>query len=299
MESIWKKMTLKDLIEIIYYLFGVAALVLMVIPLSRWFYLRVTEVETYYSHCPLVLVLCLVMVGKLVYQYYKEKKILPRFGQYMEGRRLVFVILSCLVYLIGGWLKVYFIMGLGLVFMFYSVVWATIDEELFKRVRFWLGFMVFSVPLPMVISEQIAVKLKLISARLAGVLLTKIGIPTVVVGNVLRTSRSQLEVGAPCSGVRSLLTMIVLSFLFGYVRGVGFLGTVVLFLFAPLVAFVGNVFRIFTLGFVADIYGVDVALGRFHDILGYVVFGLDIALMFLILKLIEKVISWKRLREIK
>ena len=43
------------------------------------------------------------------------------------------------------------------------------------------------------------------------------------------------------------------------------------------------------LGFVSDIYGAEIALGRFHDGLGYVVFVLDLAVLFLISRLLGRI----------
>jgi exosortase len=88
-----------------------------------------------------------------------------------------------------------------------------------------------------------------------------------------------LEVADPCSGIRSLVALVALTSLYGYVTMSRIWKKWVLFLSSIPLAVVGNLARITTVALVAQGFGQDLAMKVYHDYSGYIVFSLAILCM--------------------
>jgi exosortase len=88
-----------------------------------------------------------------------------------------------------------------------------------------------------------------------------------------------LEVADPCSGIRSLVALVALTSLYGYVTMSVTWKKWVLFASSIPLAVVGNLARIMTVALVAQGFGQDLAMKVYHDYSGYIVFSLAILCM--------------------
>ncbi len=284
METISKKTISRDLTNNLAWLIFFAAIVVIFLPIYKWIWLRWTDYDSYFSHGPIILFISLFLFWKLGPKRPGE---LPKFYSKASLRDYLVLLLLSLAYLFFSLVKVYFLVALFGWALIALALYNSFDRTLFKSIAFPLFFLLLAIPFPMVVAEQLALFLKTLSAHIAGHLLSAIGITTKVVGNRLYTPYSVLEVGAPCSGLRSIISLFSVSILFAYMNGFGLKKALALVVSAPLVAFLGNILRVFVLGFVSDVYGAEVALGRFHDALGYIVFILDLFVLFLISRLLR------------
>lgn len=284
MEITLKKTISRDLTNKLAWFLFLLSILVGLIPIYRWIWERWTGYESYFSHGPLVVLISL-------YFLWKERRILLDSSNifWSQARPWHYILLIglSLLYLLFALIKVYFILALAVWGFLVLGLDASLKKDVIKRIWFPLFFLVLSIPFPMVVSEQLALVLKNLSAKIAGALLTAIGIVTKVTGNRLYTPYAMLEVGAPCSGLRSIVSLFTLSILFSYINKFSLKRSLVLIATSPLVAFIGNIFRVFSLGFVADIYGTEVAMGRFHDTLGYVIFVLDLVILFIVAKILS------------
>ena len=141
-----------------------------------------------------------------------------------------------------------------------------------RKLTFPILFLFVMVPLPLVIIGNLTVKLKLLAAQLATFALNRIGFPCILDGSVIRMPSSFIEVAAPCSGLRSIISLVTLGLLFAYAMKTSFLKKSILFLSSIPIAIVTNVMRITIVSIVNDLYGEKIAMGAFHDFTGYMVF---------------------------
>lgn len=81
---------------------------------------------------------------------------------------------------------------------------------------FPLLLLVFMVPLPAIVYNQITFPLQLLASRVAETVLTLAGIPVLREGNVLELASQKLSVVEACSGIRSLLSLSFLSLVYAY-----------------------------------------------------------------------------------
>jgi exosortase len=84
---------------------------------------------------------------------------------------------------------------------------------------------------------------------------------------------SEIEIAAPCSGLRSLISLLTLGLIFAFALKISLFKKIVLFLSSIPIAIVANIIRVLLLAVVNDIYGEKIAMGFFHDCTGFVMFA--------------------------
>jgi exosortase len=153
--------------------------------------------------------------------------------------------------------------------------------KMLRAVVFPLAFLIFMIPIPVIIYNQITFPLQLIASRLATVWLEVVGVPVLRDGNVLVLSNLSLEVAEACSGIRSLMSLIALAVAYGHLaeprRWVRYALVV---LMVPS-AIVTNAMRIMGAGVLAHKFGPQAAEGFLHQFSGWVVFLATLVLIFL------------------
>ncbi len=256
----------------------VVLICLMGAPLAPWVWERWTARESYYSHGPLIILISLYLIYDILRKSDYRMSLFNNNNNAPLGRALLAA--GSGLYLLGAVFRVFFVSAIGWLCVAVGIFVLSIDMRALKRLRFPLFFLFLSVPFPMVVTENLAMFLKSVSIKAAACTLGIIGIKAKAVGNMLVMPYSQLEVGAPCSGLRSTLSVFALSLFFTYVRSLNKRVAVVIVLISPLIALSGNIFRITALGFVADVYGSKYAMGFFHDFMGYVAFVFDLFVLF-------------------
>jgi exosortase len=152
-------------------------------------------------------------------------------------------------------------------------------RKMLRAVSFPLGFLIFMIPLPVIIYNQITFPLQLLASRVATSWLEFMQVPVFREGNVLNLPNYSLEVVEACSGVRSLMTLISLAVAYGYLadrrRWVRYILPV---LMVP-IAIISNATRIVGTGFLTYHFGPQAAQGFFHEFSGWIIFLVALVLM--------------------
>ena len=143
-----------------------------------------------------------------------------------------------------------------------------------------LLFLIFMVPFPNFILNNLSSKLQLISSWLGVEFIRACDIMVYLEGNVIDLGTYKLQVVDACSGLRYLFPLASLSFLCAYLFKGPFWQKALIFLSsAPLTIFM-NSFRIGVIGIMVDNWGTEMAEGFLHDFEGWIVFLLCMALLF-------------------
>ncbi len=144
-----------------------------------------------------------------------------------------------------------------------------------------LLFLIFMVPFPNFILNNLSAKLQLISSWLGVEFIRACDIMVYLEGNVIDLGIYKLQVVDACSGLRYLFPLASLSFLCAYLfRGPVWQKFLIFLSSAPLTIFM-NSFRIGVIGILVDNWGTDMAEGFLHDFEGWIVFLLCMALLFI------------------
>ncbi len=147
---------------------------------------------------------------------------------------------------------------------------------------FPLAFLLLMIPIPAIIFNQIAFPLQLLASRFGEFALTLAGIPMLREGNVITLANTSLEVAEACSGIRSLISLITLALVYGYLADSRIWARTALTLAAIPVAIVANGIRVAGTGIAAHHLGAEAAMGFFHTFSGWLVFIVAFLLLFLI-----------------
>jgi exosortase D (VPLPA-CTERM-specific) len=147
---------------------------------------------------------------------------------------------------------------------------------------FPLAFLLLMIPIPAIVFNQIAFPLQLLASRFGEAALTVVGIPVLREGNVITLATTSLEVAEACSGIRSLISLLTLAIVYGYLAESRIWVRVVLALSAIPVAIVANGVRVAGTGVAAHYLGLEAAMGFFHTFSGWLVFLVAFALLFVV-----------------
>ena len=178
----------------------------------------------------------------------------------------------------------------GLIILFQG--WA-----FFRAVLFPWAFLILMIPVPNLILQQLTFPLQLYAAKLATGLLELVGVPVLRQGNVIILASMPLDVAEACSGIRSLLTLVTLAIIYGYLMETRMWVRVVLAVSALPIAVAANSFRIFGTGLLVQYWDPDKAEGFFHTFSGWLIFVVALILLFAFHSVISRI--WKTNPETK
>ena len=160
-----------------------------------------------------------------------------------------------------------------------------------RVVSFPLSYLVWMIPLPVIVFNQLTFPLQLVASRMAAAGLELVQVPVLRDGNVLVMSTYSLEVVEACSGIRSLTTLIALAVAYGYfAEPRRWMRYVLACLMIP-IALVTNAIRILGAGMLAHRYGPTIAEGFLHGFSGWLIFVSALMLMFLCHGILRRVLK--------
>jgi len=152
-------------------------------------------------------------------------------------------------------------------------------SQTLRTVVFPLAYLLFMIPPPAIIMNQIAFPLQLMAARLATGTLDLIGIPVLREGNVIDLAPMRLEVTEACSGIRSLIALLALAVIFAYLTQRRWGPRVLVALSAIPIALITNAARITLTGVLVETVGPAAGIGFYHEFSGLVIFVLAFLLL--------------------
>ena len=142
-------------------------------------------------------------------------------------------------------------------------------------------------PIPNAYYILITNPLKLMITDISAHIIQLFGIPVYQDGNLLFFANTSLEVAEACSGIRSLYSYLMLSFVFTILCKKKVTKIVLVCSTIPLAVFV-NVIRVTGTGILSHFYGAKVAQGFFHEFTGFLLFAIGFVLLFIEYYFFEK-----------
>jgi len=152
---------------------------------------------------------------------------------------------------------------------------------------FPLLFLLFAIPIPTILYNQITFPLQLLASQLAAALLPLFQVPVFREGNVINLPAMPLEVAEACSGIRSLLSLGALAVIYGYFLEKSIPKRIILALASVPIAVAANAARIVGTGVCVQYWDPNKAMGFFHEFSGWVIFLFSVV----ILGIVQKALS--------
>jgi exosortase D (VPLPA-CTERM-specific) len=157
-----------------------------------------------------------------------------------------------------------------------------------KTIGFALFFILTMFPVPNFINTRLMLQLRLISSKLGVAMIQVYGLPVARQGNIIDLGFTKLQVVDACSGLHSLISLLVLCLLLVYFfKDHIWKRTVLLLSSIPLAIFT-NSMRIAMTAILFKYFGVGVAEGFFHGFSGLLIFAICIPVLLIEMKILEK-----------
>jgi exosortase len=163
----------------------------------------------------------------------------------------------------------------------------------FRAVLFPWAFLFLMIPIPAIIFNQITFPLQILASKVAAATLPIFGVPVLRQGNVMTLASLVLQVAEACSGIRSLMSLVTLAIIYGYLMERRLWVRYVLALASVPVAVAANSFRVISTGLMVEYWDPDKAEGYFHTSWGWIVFVVSLMMLYGLHALIRGIASEK------
>ena len=135
------------------------------------------------------------------------------------------------------------------------------------------------IPIPNIVFNQITFPLQLLASKVAAEVLPLLGVPILREGNVINLPAMALEVAEACSGIRSLMSLVTLAIIYGYLTEKRILMRIALAVASVPIAVAANSVRIIGTGLLVQYWDPDKAEGFFHASWGWIIFVISLTLL--------------------
>jgi len=170
----------------------------------------------------------------------------------------------------------------GLVVTFFGI-------DYLRAILFPLSCLFLMIPIPAIVFNEIAFPLQILSSQIASSILPWFGVPVLREGNIINLAPMSLEIAEACSGIRSLLSLITLAVIYGYLSTKTKWVRVALVLAAVPIAVLANSLRIVTTGLFVQYWNPSKAEGFFHGFSGWLVFLISVAMLCIVQQVLTRV----------
>jgi exosortase len=239
----------------------------------KWMIARWGDKQSFgadYSHGYLIPFVSLAVIWYKREEFFAAPKQVCQWG-------LAVIITALAMHWLGAKMQQTRISLMSLILLIWGIPFYFYGWKVAKLMIFPCAYLIFCVPLNFL--DSLSGPLQRIATSMAHSMLGGMGIECERVGTQLMSPYFQLNVEAPCSGLRSLLAMTALTAVYAYFTQQTFAKKWVLFLFSIPIAVAGNIGRIISIALVSITAGQQFGTGLHHDWSGYVLFTVSISLM--------------------
>ncbi|HEX7261915.1 MAG TPA: exosortase/archaeosortase family protein [Luteolibacter sp.] len=254
----------------------------------KWIY-SAWNGETDYEHG---LLFPIVIVGLIIYRF---KDLKAAVGG-MDSRGLLAVFAGVLFYVAAYRTLQPRIAMAGLPVILWGSAWYLWGWRVAKMLVFPLFFFWLAIPLPSF--QQATMHLQLLATSLAHHGSGLFGVETYVEGTKvlpLKGDWKPLDIAAGCSGIRSLMALLMISAAWAYIAKMALWKKALLFFAAFPLAILGNALRVISIFVIAEYGDAKWAATTWHDWSGLLLFyPFSLLLLLTIHSVLEGGLPWKR-----
>lgn len=170
-----------------------------------------------------------------------------------------------------------------------GAIWFVWGYERARIMAFPVLFLLLMIPLPSILFNQLAFPLQLVASQVGETAITAAGVPVLREGNVLHLPARTLEVAEACSGIRSLVSLLMLAIVLGYFSEPRPPARVALAVSAIPIAILANAARVAGTGLAAEWVSPAAAEGFFHTFSGWLVFVVAFAGLLIVQQVLARI----------
>ena len=266
---------------------GISIGVLLIILYSFTFLWLFNEWLTnpYYSHGLLIPIISGFFI-------YKKRDVFKNDQSSLSCRPGLYVfMLGILVYMMGFIQSFPFLTAISMLLTISGLILYFYGKSAMHDLFFPISYLIFAIPLPFIMLEQIAYLLQLTAIRSSSFLLGLGGLPVSTIGSEIHIGDLSFYIGLPCSGINSLISLLALTTVFIYILRCCLHKKITLLIITAPIAVIANIIRVTLIILIANSYGIDVAIDFFHDFSSPLLFIVAFIMLVLISRLLKCKIS--------
>lgn len=211
---------------------------------------------------------------------WQERHWLARLTPHPAWSGLFILILALCILIVGQMGAELFLSRASLLVALAGLIGLFLGWNFFRALLFPWAFLFLMIPIPVIIFNQITFPLQLQASKVAAFVLPLFGVPILREGNVINLPSMALEVAEACSGIRSLLSLVTLSIIYGYLMEKRLWVRWVLALASVPIAIAANSIRIIGTGLLVQYWDAEKAEGYFHASWGWIIFVLSLLMLY-------------------
>lgn len=212
--------------------------------------------------------------------YRKKKEVGSLIDQYIPRPQdqigLAVLFLGLLMFVIGYRYDYLVVSSFSIIPVLWGLTLYLYGPAVVKTLSLPIFYLLFMVPPPMGVLDSITLPMRYGISGAVDAFLSALNFPVVKNGLILTVGGHEIFMGAPCSGFRSLITMLALTVAYvSFIQGSPLKKLLLTIAGIPLALF-GNFLRVIALCLMTFYAGPKAAEGFFHDFSGGLVFVLMI-----------------------
>ncbi len=189
------------------------------------------------------------------------------------------LVFGLLLLIIGKASGEFYTMRFSFIIVILGLLLFTMGVDITKKNIFPIGFLIFMIPLPYVLYNDIALPLRLLTVTFSTKILSLLGISFMREGNIIHLTQTSLHIIDACSGLRSIMSLSALAVLLAYFTQNSIWRKLLLALLAIPIAVIANFFRITGTAIVVNRWGPELTDGIIHNLSGVASFALAFILL--------------------
>ena len=174
----------------------------------------------------------------------------------------------------------------GAVLVAVGAILSALGRDILVRLFPAFLVLVFLVPVPRIVRQQVAVPLQTATAHVTQSLLEHTGMPVRRSGNLLEANGGAVAVAEACNGMRMVFALVLVSYAFAFSEPLRNWVRLLIVLASPLSALLCNVLRMLPTVWLYT-YASQRTADLFHDASGWLMLGLGCLLLMGILRMLR------------
>lgn len=206
----------------------------------------------------------------------------------------IIVCLGIGMFILGELSTLYIVIQYTFLVVIFGLALSLMGWRDYKLIVVPLVLLIFMVPLPNFLYQNLSSQLQLISSQIGVGVIRLFKISVFLDGNVIDLGSFKLQVIDACSGLRYLFPLATLGFIAAYFFKEAFWKRSILFLSTIPITVLMNSFRIGMIGVMVEYGGMSMAQGFIHDFEGWVVFMACTVVLVIEMWLLSRIAAEKR-----
>ncbi len=231
---------------------------------------------------------CYLIPFVILYLIWEKRKVLSNLDSIPTWIGFIPFGLGIVLFWLGELGGEYFTLYISFWLIIVGVLWNHLGWKKVKVLAFSLFMVLTMFPLPGFLYNKISLRLQLISSKLGVGILQLYGMSAYREGNVIDLGFTQLQVVEACSGLRYLISLVILSILLAYFFKERLWKRGIIVISSIPISIMMNSLRIALTGILYEVWGAKVAEGFFHGFSGWLIFLGALSIMLVEIWILKK-----------